>query len=326
MSESINLASMQDSSTSCGQDDVIVFTVECSDGQETYTHRPGRYCWRYIHNLVALGGQELANRQIDFSRFLTRRAVKLLERIFSSNLPIERLSTTTGFAKLLYIVETDGLRFYPRLSISDMDAVIDCLEYCVELDMRYRDASAIAEESKLLLVSKASMLDSESLVVASSRNVFLEQVESKIMQQEAMIGSSGPRGAVGALCAPGISREIGDSDWYIRVQAIEPSLDCTKLVFNGEAWVYEWCKHVGITASSPCVTFDKNPSQRCDDILPLVIFSNIVYSYKGREYWPVEQVLRAASNLQIVEAISDYMPVGFARTRESGHPLFPKTK
>ena len=282
--------------------DAIVFTVECSDGQETYTHEPGRYCWRYIDNLVQAGGEEMVTRRIDFSRILTCRALKLLERIFCVNHPIGRLSTTTGFSKILYMSENKCC-FDLKLSILDMGAVVDCLQHCVELDMRYKDASIIAEESELLFSTRASVDARESSSVTSSRRAYLDKVATTLSERERFRGAFGPQGPSGSMYKTPVRTDT--------------------LILNGEAWAYEWSN-----APSPfiycCITSSKDPSQGCDNVLPLVIFSIIVYDDNGRNYWPVEQVLRATCSAEIVEAISDYMPTGFARTNAHGHPLFPK--
>lgn len=289
----------------------LEFCVECKDGTTTFVHKPGKYCWRYIDNLVRSGTSEYVARRINFSEYLTCRAVKLLERIFGVNRPLCTLSTTTGYHGNFYASDTPTALSL-RLSLDDMDAIIDCLQYSVFLDMRYRDFLEVEQESDQCTMTRTRQAELEKTIITAGHAEFkAAHRDSQPQGLGFFIGV--PRGPIGPQGTPG--GVAADKLHILLPESI------AQIANDGEQWTLLWSSPVCVSfngTNAPwllrnLVTDCKNPVAKCQHILPIKIFCAIIHDPMGHMYWPVDQVLRAASSTEIVEAIQDYVPLGFGK-------------
>lgn len=133
------------------QGDSIVFNIKCSDDQEvSYIHRPGRTSWRYLHNLLRSGLAD--SRDVDLSPYITSRGVKILERIFGCPHPISSIRSPVSGTKLSLVYWTlSDIQYLPKLNSQDFDAMVDCVEHCELLDIRYSGFEQIESESAIAM-------------------------------------------------------------------------------------------------------------------------------------------------------------------------------
>ena len=137
--------------SSDSQGDSIVFNIKCSDDQEvSYIHRPGRTSWRYLHNLLRSGLAD--SRDVDLSPYITSRGVKILERIFGCPHPISSIRSPISGTKLSLVYWTlSDIQYLPKLNSQDFDAMVDCVEHCELLDIRYSGFEQIESESTIAM-------------------------------------------------------------------------------------------------------------------------------------------------------------------------------